>query len=168
MNNTELNTIIDNKIKNKIEEYIVSLGFLEKKHIKILLKNYKKYKQTLNVLEKNIELMKSGNFEIIKQSVDCNVQRSLEFKSALEIEESLLEMTIKSKNNYINLINTIDKCLDIIKDAEYSDIIKYRLIEHKSVQETIDIMHISLSTYNRYFPKLLEEMQSLYTVFKCN
>lgn len=166
MTDTKLNTIIDSKIKLKFEEIFIQLGYLEKKNIKTLLRNYNQYKRTLEQINNNILHLENGDFEIIKITQDINIQKSLQYKSELEAKEDLMLAMKKKRDNYKYLLNLIDNMLDIIQNQKYSDIIYYRLIENKSVDEVLEHMHISLDTYKRHYKKLLESMQSIYPIFK--
>ncbi|WP_156299909.1 RNA polymerase sigma factor [Streptobacillus canis] len=63
---------------------------------------------------------------------------------------------------YKDTVDKIDMILKALKKEKYYEIIELRLFENKTVQETMEIMHISYGTYKRYRYKLVKLFSRLW------
>lgn len=151
--------IIEKLIDDKIEMKLKDISTLKNKDIKILLYNYNKYKNRIQILKDKIE---QNDFNILnKGQLIERVQGGAIFKNPFDIIEENKEKTLKELNRLQYIVSIIKKGLDIIKDDVYYDIIKLRYFEKKSVVEILNILHISESNYHKHHSYLIGELRSI-------
>ncbi|WP_064590319.1 DUF1492 domain-containing protein [Streptobacillus moniliformis] len=150
-------------IIQEIENYNKNQENLKSKDVKILLYNYNKYLNKIEIYNKQLKELETSSY-IINTSIfnnDIKVQQSTIFKSELEKKEEMKDI-LKSKINKLIYITTkIKDALSIIQDEEYHIILTMKYFQKKSNNEICNNLNISESTLIRNHNKLIKELKSI-------
>ena len=151
-------------IKTNIEYQLKNIKNLQFKDLRVLLYNYNKYLERLKIIDDKIETLKkiSGCTISSVAPKDVNVQKSSIYVDALEKKENEIEALSDEKIQLCIIIDRINCGLKLISEEPYKDIIKLKYIDKKSIDEILEMLHISRRTYDRHHNRLMSEIKSLF------
>lgn len=149
-------------VKDELEYYLKEKENLKREDVKILLKNYTKYKNDISQIEQNIIDLENGKpMELLNFENSILVQKTKKFKSEFDIRQDRIEFLTSKLKNLKYLVSKIENALEIVSNNTYSDIIRLKYFENKRVDEITDEMFISYGTYKKYHAKLINEIKSI-------
>lgn len=149
-------------IKEEMEYQLKSIETVKRNDIQVLLKNYQKYINDIDTLKREIEELKAGKpLETGRVLSEINVQSSPVFKSVLEKKEDRIENLNSNIENLSYIIKKIDNALNIISNNDYYELIELKYFQKKTVNEIMDILHISYGTYKKHHARLINEIKSV-------
>jgi len=82
-----------------------------------------------------------------------------EVKSDIERISDLRSRIINDINRCEEFIYRVDSAIELLKDNKYYDVIKFRFIEGKTLEETAEELQVSTTTVNKAENELLKELR---------
>ncbi len=117
---------------------------------------YRKYSKRIKILLKRLNnpiLIKGYSYDKLGTS------GFQEVKSDIERISDLRSRIINDINRCEEFIYRVDSAIELLKDNKYYDIIKFRFIEGKTLEETAEELQVSTTTVNKAENELLKELR---------
>ncbi|VTX73801.1 sigma factor-like helix-turn-helix DNA-binding protein [Fusobacterium periodonticum] len=117
---------------------------------------YRKYSKRIKILLKRLNnpiLIKGYSYDKLGTS------GFQEVKSDIERISDLRSRIINDINRCEEFIYRVDSAIELLKDNKYYDVIKFRFIEGKTLEETAEELQVSTTTVNKAENELLKELR---------
>ena len=117
---------------------------------------YRKYSKRIKILLKRLNnpiLIKGYSYDKLGTS------GFQEVKSDIERISDLRSRIINDINRCEEFIYRVDSAIELLKDNKYYDVIKFRFIEGKTLEETAEELQVSTTTVNKEENELLKELR---------
>lgn len=117
---------------------------------------YRKYSKRIKILLKRLNnpiLIKGYSYDKLRTS------GFQEVKSDIERISDLRSRIINDINRCEEFIYRVDSAIELLKDNKYYDVIKFRFIEGKTLEETAEELQVSTTTVNKAENELLKELR---------
>ena len=117
---------------------------------------YRKYSKRIKILLKRLNnpiLIKGYSYDKLGTS------GFQEVKSDIERISELRSRIINDINRCEEFIYRVDSAIELLKDNKYYDVIKFRFIEGKTLEETAEELQVSTTTVNKAENELLKELR---------
>lgn len=117
---------------------------------------YRKYSKRIKMLLKRLNnpiLIKGYSYDKLGTS------GFQEVKSDIERISDLRSRIINDINRCEEFIYRVDSAIELLKDNKYYDVIKFRFIEGKTLEETAEELQVSTTTVNKAENELLKELR---------
>ena len=117
---------------------------------------YRKYSKRIKILLKRLNnpiLVKGYSYDKLGTS------GFQEVKSDIERISDLRSRIINDINRCEEFIYRVDSAIELLKDNKYYDVIKFRFIEGKTLEETAEELQVSTTTVNKAENELLKELR---------
>lgn len=117
---------------------------------------YRKYSKRIKILLKRLNnpiLIKGYSYDKLGTS------GFQEVKSDIERISDLRSRIINDINRCEEFIYRVDSAIELLKDNKYYNIIKFRFIEGKTLEETAEELQVSTTTVNKAENELLKELR---------
>ncbi|WP_156298998.1 hypothetical protein [Streptobacillus canis] len=162
MKELEIRELIKKEVKTAVEYEMKDIQHLKIEDSKVLLKNYPSYKRRVEKIKFDIDYIGSPEYVPINfKEEGINVQGTKEYKSELEKKEEKIEKLKKELKDYTDVINKIERALNILKKNEYYMILELKYFNNLNLDVVLETMHISYGSYKRHHNKLIKEFKSL-------
>ena len=117
---------------------------------------YRKYSKRIKILLKRLNnpiLIKGYSYDKLGTS------GFQEVKSDIERISDLRSRIINDINRCEEFIYRVDSAIELLKDNKYYDVIKFRFIEGKTLEETAEELKVSTTTVKKAEKELLKELR---------
>ena len=124
---------------------------------------YRKYSKRIKILLKRLNnpiLIKGYSYDKLGTS------GFQEVKSDIERISDLRSRIINDINRCEEFIYRVDSAIELLKDNKYYDVIKFRFIEGKTLEETAEELQVSTTTVNKAENELLKELRVHFKIQK--
>ena len=161
MNEKDIDRIADKileKIRNdkkmKAEKQLTPFQKTEK-----LLSELSLLKGAIDSKNMLIEDLKKEGITIRKREIGVNVQSSKAYLSELEKVENRIEKLREEIVRIENVVNMVERALEIIKSNKYYDVIRMKYFEELTFEHIAEKLNISVITAKRYKNNMIRRLQ---------